>query len=81
MCSLVKFEWVKMMTTTLSRRLTTHLMNWAIREHQIGIHHSNLTTEHIVHNTSWLFVCTKLPKKSYKKKKSLVNGRDTQHIS
>ena len=31
-----------------------HLMNGAIREHQIGTHHSNLTREHIVNNTSIL---------------------------
>ena len=31
-----------------------HLTNWAIREHQIGTHHSNLTREHIVNNTSIL---------------------------
>ena len=31
-----------------------HLTNGAIREHQIGAHHSNLTREHIVNNTSIL---------------------------
>ena len=31
-----------------------HLPNGAIREHQIGTHHSNLTREHIVNNTSIL---------------------------
>ena len=31
-----------------------HLTNGAIREHQIGTHHSNLTREHIVNNTSIL---------------------------
>ena len=41
-------------TSTLSRRLTTHLTNGAIREHQIWTHHSNLTREHIVNITSIL---------------------------
>ena len=31
-----------------------HLTNGAIREYQIGTHHSNLTREHIVNNTSIL---------------------------
>ena len=35
-------------------KLTMHLTNGAVREHQIGTHHSNLTREHIVNNTSIL---------------------------
>ena len=31
-----------------------HLTSGAIREHQIGTHHANLTIEHIVNNTSIL---------------------------
>ena len=31
-----------------------HLTNGAIREHQIGTHHLNLTREHIVNNASIL---------------------------
>ena len=38
-------------TTTLSRRLTMHLANGAIKDHQSTRHNSNLTRENIVCNT------------------------------
>ena len=38
-------------TTTLSRRLTMHLANGAIKDHQLARHNSNLTMENIVRNT------------------------------
>ena len=38
-------------TTTLSRRLTMHLANLAIKDHQLTRHNSNLTRENIVRNT------------------------------
>ena len=53
-CMLRKMNYIGSTTTTLSRRLTMHLTNLAIREHQIGTHHSNLTREHIMNNTSIL---------------------------
>ena len=37
-------------TTTLSRKLTKHLTNAAVGEHQIWTLHSNLAREHIVNN-------------------------------
>ena len=53
-CLLRKMNYIGSTTTTLSMRLTMHLTNGAIREHQIGTHHSNLAGEHIVNNTSIL---------------------------
>ena len=41
-------------STTTTMRLTMHLTNGAIKKHQIGTHHLNLTSEHIVNNTSIL---------------------------
>ena len=40
-------------TTTLSRRLTMHLANGAIKDHQLTRHNSNLTRENIVCNTCY----------------------------
>ena len=53
-CMLRKMNNIGSTTTTLSRRLTMHLTSGAIREHQIWTHHSNLTREHGVNNTSIL---------------------------
>ena len=39
------------MTATLSRRLTMHLSNGAIKEHQLARHQSNLTRDNVVGNT------------------------------
>ena len=39
------------MTATLSRRLTMHLTNGAIKEHQLARHQSNLTRDNVVSNT------------------------------
>ena len=52
-CMLRKMNYIGS-TTTLSRRLTMHLTNRALREHQIETHHSNLTSKHIVNNASIL---------------------------
>ena len=38
-------------TTTLSRRLTMHLANGAIKDLQLARHNSNLTRNNIVRNT------------------------------
>ena len=53
-CMLRSTNYIGSTTTTLSRRLTMHLTNGAIKEHQLARHQSNLTRDNVVGNTKTL---------------------------
>ena len=54
-CMLRSTNYIGSTTTTLSRRLTMHLTNGAIKKHQLARHQSNLTRDGVVGNTMILW--------------------------
>ena len=44
-------KYIGMTRTTLSRRLTCHLNNGAIKQHYTGRHHNQLSRQHLTDNT------------------------------
>ena len=53
-CMLQNINYIGSSTTTLSRRLTMHLSNCAIKEHFLSQHRSILSRDDIVSNTELL---------------------------
>ena len=53
-CMLRSNNYIGSTTTTLSRRLTMHLTNGALKEQQLARHQSNLTRDNLVGNTKTL---------------------------
>ena len=53
-CMLLSVNYVGSPSTTLSRRLTMHLANGAIKGHMLEKHNSNIGREHLVNHTEIL---------------------------